>query len=329
MSGKIGISERLFNLTCALLYTQRGLTKHEIFSTVQGYKERFVFGEDNAALDRMFERDKTSLTEAGIHWRTRVPSESSEDNIDFRYLIANDDYQWPKGQKLTAKQVALMNLAAKAWANAALSDDANKGIIRIRAMGEPATTNNLIGIAPRIRTHESSFLPISQAIETRTVVTFDYRKAGSTQVTTRTVEPWSLQSISGQWLLVAFDRDKQLHRNFLLRRICSPVTETKFDFEVPSVETLEAALLDLKQHTENHVAKILIPRDSAAWFHFNLGQEDIDDKELAVTHKVPYMDLHLLAEELMEFISEIEILEPAQLSDLIRMRFEKVAELHG
>jgi proteasome accessory factor B len=88
-----------------------------------------------------------------------------DDNQEYRYLIANEDFVWPAGTTLSAKQVALMNLAAQVWAKASLSRDANNAIMRIRAMGEPADATSLIGIAPRIRTHEPSFLPLSTAIE--------------------------------------------------------------------------------------------------------------------------------------------------------------------
>ena len=66
MAEKIDLSERLFNLTCALLVAGNGLSKSEIFATVQGYKEIYVPGGDQTAINRMFERDKTLLTNAGI-----------------------------------------------------------------------------------------------------------------------------------------------------------------------------------------------------------------------------------------------------------------------
>ncbi len=53
-------SERLVNLTIALLATRRYLTKSEIFRTVAGYE-----GEAEAR-DRMFERDKEDLRSLGI-----------------------------------------------------------------------------------------------------------------------------------------------------------------------------------------------------------------------------------------------------------------------
>ncbi|MEY4469305.1 MAG: hypothetical protein RLZZ87_629, partial [Actinomycetota bacterium] len=53
-------SERLVNLTIALLATKRYLTKAEIFRTVAGYTG------DAEAKDRMFERDKEDLRSLGI-----------------------------------------------------------------------------------------------------------------------------------------------------------------------------------------------------------------------------------------------------------------------
>ena len=320
MPERIDLAERLFNLTCALLYTKRGLTKQEIFSTVQGYKERFVHGGDNSSLDRMFERDKQSLTESGVLWRTRDSSEASEDNIDFRYLIADEEYRWPDNFRPTAKQVALLNLAAKAWANASMAADANRGIIRIRAMGESSSDSDLIGIAPRIRTHENSFLPLSEAIEQRTRVRFSYRKAGSETENERAVEPWSLQNISGQWLLLAFDTERNEQRNFLLRRIVSSVVRGTEPFELPDKSQLEGAIRSLKQHTSEQKAILRVPRDSAAWFHFNLGQDQSEPQVITID----YMDIYLLAEELMDFATEIEIIEPLELKSLIRNQFEKV-----
>jgi proteasome accessory factor B len=298
MPEKIDLSERLFNLTCALLVAKNGLSKSEIFATVQGYKETYVPGGDSTAINRMFERDKTLLTHAGISWRSFIPKEAMEDNQEFRYLIANEDFVWPKGLKLSSKQVALLNLAAQVWAKASLSSDANRAIHRIRAMGEVADGGSLIGIAPRIRTHELSFLPLSTAIETSSRVSFDYRKPDQEAAEVRNVEPWIIQNISGQWLLLGNDLDREEPRNFLLRRICSEVDIQDFTFEPPSKSEVNAAISDLDGRRRSAKATIKVPARSAAWFHFDL-QANQERFELS------YMDIHLLAEELMEFVDHV------------------------
>lgn len=322
MPERIDLSERLFNLTCALLVSNTGLTKSEIFSTVQGYKESYEPGGDNSALNRMFERDKVLLTEAGVAWRSFIPKEAMDDNQEFRYLIANEDFVWPKGITLSAKQVALLNLAAQVWAKASLSADANRAIHRIRAMGEAPDASSLIGIAPRIRTHEPAFLPLSTAIESSSRVSFEYQKPGEKTPDVRNLEPWSLQNISGQWLLVAFDLDREEPRNFLLKRIVSEIDIQNVSFESPSNGELAKALEELRAHTQSQIARIRVKPQSAAWFRFDLTGEQT---EVATN----YMDLHLLASDLMEFVDEIQVVEPAALAELIRSKLTAVRDGHA
>lgn len=322
MPAKIDLSERLFNLTCALLVSRHGLTKAEIFANVQGYKERYVPGGDNESLSRLFERDKVLLTKVGVAWRSFIPPEDMDDNQEYRYLIANEDFVWPAGTTLNAKQVALLNLASQVWAKASLSRDASNAIMRIKAMGEAADSTSLIGIAPRIRTHEQSFLPLSTAIESSSRVSFDYRKPDQMESEARNVEPWLIQNIHGQWLLLGFDLDRQQPRNFLLRRITSEIDIQDFTFEAPSKQEINDAIDQLKTHQRSTVAKIRVPDGSSAWFHFDLkpGQTE---------HELTYMDLHLLAEELLEFVDHIEVLSPKELSDVIRSKLETVRSSHA
>lgn len=322
MPERIDLSERLFNLTCALLVAGNGLSKAEIFATVQGYKESFESNGDNSALNRMFERDKVQLTRAGVAWRSFIPKEAMEDNQEFRYLIAHEDFVWPKGVSLSSKQVALLNLAAQVWAKASLSSDANRAIHRIRAMGESADSSSMIGIAPRIRTHDPAFLPLSTAIESCSRVSFDYQKPGEDSPQVRNLEPWSLQNIAGQWMLIAFDLDRDEPRNFLLRRIVSDVDIQDVSFEPATNGEVSIALSELEKHEASQTAAIRVKPNSAAWFRFNLGPEQLE-------FETTYMDLSLFAEELMEFVDEIEIVSPPELASLVRENLLRVSKAHA
>jgi proteasome accessory factor B len=322
MPERIDLSERLFNLTCALLVAGNGLSKSEIFATVQGYKETYDAAGDNSALNRMFERDKVQLTEAGVAWRSFIPKEAMDDNQEFRYLIANEDFVWPKGVSLSSKQVALLNLAAQVWAKASLSADANRAIHRIRAMGESADSSSLIGIAPRIRTHDPAFLPLATAIESCSRVSFDYLKPGDESPTVRNLEPWSLQNIAGSWMLIAFDLDRDEPRNFLLRRIVSDVDIQDVSFDGPQDGEVAKALSELEKHTDSQKARIRVKPNSAAWFRFDLANDQVE-------FETNFMDLSLFAEELMEYVQEIEILSPPELASAVRANLLKVSEAHA
>jgi proteasome accessory factor B len=192
----------------------------------------------------------------------------------------------------------------------------------------------MLGFAPRLRTHEPSFAPLSEAIEDLVEVSFDYRKPDG-ETNKRHVQPWLLRSIDGQWLVVCWDKDQKAVRNFLLKRIVSKVAVRTVQvnekeselvrFEAPEPDLIQAAIQDLEAHTKSQVAKLKIRKDSQAWFHFNLGDEPRGDAEVSIT----YMDLHLLAEELSEYAHDISVLAPPELAKAIRIRFEAVANAHA
>ncbi|MFM6939680.1 MAG: helix-turn-helix transcriptional regulator, partial [Rhodoluna sp.] len=193
---------------------------------------------------------------------------------------------------------------------------------------------DIIGFAPRLKTHEPSFLPLSNAIEERIEVSFDYRKPDGT-VSKRHVQPWLLRNIDGQWLLICWDKDQNAARNFLLKRIVSKVVQRSelfndkdadfIRFSAPEQSAIDAAIADLEQHTSNQVATLRVKKDSQAWFHFHLDDQPGESADVAIT----YMDIHLLAEELSEYALDIKVVSPVELDKVIRARFEAVASAHA
>ena len=325
-------SERLFQLTCVLLYSERGLTKRELFHAVDAYRNDLAkTSEDDFALNKKFERDKSDLRDMGIQVSNPDPK---SDPDEMRYVIAADTFLWPEGVSFDAQELQLLNLAAQVWAQASLSSEANRGLVRLRGLGIEPAASDMLGFAPRLRTHEPSFLPLSQAIEDLVEVSFDYRKP-SGEVSRRHVQPWLLRSIDGQWLVVCWDKDQKAVRNFLLKRIVSKVTfrtvqinEKDSDlvrFEAPKPTAIQAAIDDLEAHTASQVATLKVRKDSQAWFHFNLGDEPGKEAEVSIS----FMDLDLLAEELIEYAHDITVVAPGELSKAIRTRFEAVANAHA
>jgi proteasome accessory factor B len=325
-------SERLFQLTCVLLYSERGLTKRELFHSVDAYRIDLAnSSEDDFALNKKFERDKTDLRDMGIQVSNPDPK---SDPDEMRYAISADTFLWPENVKFDAQELQLLNLAAQVWAQASLSSEANRGLVRLRGLGIEPAASDMLGFAPRLRTHEPSFLPLSQAIEDLVEVSFDYRKPDG-ETTKRQVQPWLLRSLDGQWLVLCWDKDQKAVRNFLLKRIVSKVTVRSVQvnekeselvrFDAPKPDVVQAAIQELEAHTVSQVAKLKIRRDSQAWFHFNLGDEPGGDAEVSIN----YMDLHLLAEELSEYAHDISVVSPPELAKAIRIRFEAVANAHA
>jgi proteasome accessory factor B len=328
---KVGKPERLFSLTCALLYTTRGLTKAEILRSVRGYDTEYVEGGDNSSLERKFERDKESLRHNGIQLEARIPAHEDENNQATVYLIKRESFYWPKDIKFTPRQLALLNLAAEAWAGGSLSTAASRGITKLRAMGSVGEDSDIVGIAPRIQAYEPSFRDLNNAVSDYQVVQFDYRNPQTGEIMTRTLQPWLLRQVAGQWLVMGFDELRQDTRNFMLRRIVSKITVVKAGndsvrFDPPAKNLIDAAVADLDALAQKQTALLRVKRDTEAWFRFEL---DLTSGKSTGEVELHYHDIYVLAEQLREYANEIEVLRPENLATLIRAGFEKVADQHA
>jgi len=324
MKDKVDSASRLFNLTCALLYSRDGLSRDAILSRVQGYSEEYEPFGDNEALIRKFERDKETLKGSGIQIIAFNPP-SIDDNQTFFYKVPKQEFLWPNDIQLTGKQIALLNLAASVWTGASLSREAASAALRIRGLGEVEDLTELAGLAPRISTHHSSFSVFANAIEEGQQVKFGYRKPTSDQIEQRTFRPWQLQNISGQWVALGFDEDRKEPRTFLLRRIIGDVKATKAESKPIEADALADAQASLNEFIAGNLATLRVKKDSEAWFRFEM--DDVpNEKPDEVSFN--FMDVHLLANELRQYAGEIEVLRPAGLRELIDAGFERVVELH-
>src|SRR6516165_6173303 len=63
------------------------------------------------------------------------------------------------------------------------------------------------------------FADLAKAIQIETVVEFDYKKLDAKGFEKRTVEPWHLACVSGQWYLLAYDPSRGARRIFVLGRM--------------------------------------------------------------------------------------------------------------
>ena len=319
---------RLFSILAALLLAgDRGLTKADLFEVVEAYANDRADGIDETALEKKFERDKKHLKENGFDLTIK-----SLDN-DERYVIPQKNFAFPELVELNPRQIQLMNVAAEIWTQSALSSDAGRAAIRLRGLGFSTSTDSLLNVSPRIQVHDPAFMVLTEAIASSTVVEFDYRKPGESVYGRRQVEPWALHNVQSQWLLQSFDRDRNEVRNFLLKRIVStvkaavdPETEKPMTFTPPTQDERDAALADLQAITDAQVAVFEVRNGSEAWFHFI---EDASDNSEWIKHSINFMDAHLLAEELRDYGSDVRVVSPESLAEIVRAGFEKVIAAHA
>ncbi|RIX27704.1 helix-turn-helix transcriptional regulator [Amnibacterium setariae] len=324
MAAAVSNEERLFSLVLALLATETGLTKADILSSVQGYRQRYRANGGNASLERQFERDKEDIRDLG------VPLESIELPADqgavqyTRYRIPKGEYDLPADVTFTPQEIALLDLAALAWREGSLSGESRRALLKLRSLGIESE-EPLIGFAPRLRARDAAFDPLQQAIERRRVVAFGYLKPGEDRVRRRRVAPLALVQFGGRWHVHGTDLGARDRRTFLLSRITGPVEETAETFEAPPGEPAEEARAGLRAVFAANRALLELTPDTDAAARLGSRGEPAGEGVVAVH----FTDLALLADEVAAFGPEVLVREPPELVDAVRARLAAAAAAHG
>jgi proteasome accessory factor B len=304
--------------------TDQGLTKDTILTSVAGYREQSESGASKDALEKMFERDKESLRGLGVPIETIGDWADPDDLREARYRVPTAEYELPEDIEFTPPELALLNLAGAVWSESSMSDDARSGLRKIRALGIPVD-DPIIGYSPRISLRDPSFPVLQQAIEQTRVVRFLYLKPGEAAPRMRRVQPLSLVEYEARWHVFGVDLDVQGDRTFLLTRIVGPVTLTRETFDaslrqgagerglrgLQEVAARSMSLLEVNPGTE--AALRLARRASAA------------DQGI----RVPFVDIHIFADELASYGPEVRVVEPAALRDQVIERLAAARELNG
>ena len=324
-SSRIPAEERLFNLVLALVAAENGLTKADVLSTVQGYRQRSDRG-DRASLERQFERDKDDLRELGIPIETVDAPGDPGNTQTVRYRIAKRSYDLPADISFDPEEVALLRLAGAVWREGTLSAESRRALIKLRSIGVDSV-DPVIGISPSIRVREASFEPLSAALDRGQVVRFPYLKPGADQPRVRTVHPRALVNHQGRWHLHGWDEGAEATRTFLLSRIIGPVSTTGRAAPIEEGDHAATALAQLDEILRRNSALVRVAPDSDA--ALRLGGRAESAGEGRHTLRLHFTDADILADELAGYGPEVLVLEPAGLRRSVVERLRRSLADHG
>jgi len=323
---RVPVEERLFSLVLALLATENGLTKTEILSTVQGYRQSFDRSGDNANLERKFERDKDDIRELGVPLETVQSPGDPGNNQNLRYRIPRGAYELPLEVSFSAEETTLLNLAAMVWREGSLSAESRRALIKLRSLGV-AADEPVIGYAPRVRVRDAAFEPLNAALGRGALVRFSYLKPGEAESRVRTVAPLALVQHQGRWHLYADEPGQPVRKTFLLRRIVSKVETTGTTFELPEGDLSAIALHELEEIWNGNTAVVEVTpgSDAATRLHKRRGTVETGPSTL----ELHFSDANILADELAGFGPEVLVIAPESLRDAVRARLEQTEADHG
>jgi proteasome accessory factor B len=311
-------SERLINLTIALLATRRYLTKSEIFRSIEGYE-----GEPSS-MERMFERDKDDLRNLGIVIDVRGVDPGFEDEPGYR--IHPESYSLNLGG-LTGTEIALLSLAAEAWRGAALGESAHSALIKLRSLGIASDFDALPNLSPRVQVSSNAFVPLARAIGDCSTVNFKYRSAELNDEK-RVLNPYGMGSRKGNWYLIGEDLDRKALRTFRLDRIVGEVEivskpgafATAPDFQV-------LTFLDSNLFEPRDVAQLRIRRGRGHALRVEARTLSSDDQfDLC---EVSFSDEDGFIDSILWHGDDVVILTPIGLREKVISRLHSLVETHG
>ncbi|WP_295788043.1 YafY family protein [uncultured Microbacterium sp.] len=316
--------ERLVNLVVALMATEQGLTKDTILSSVTGYREQLEAGASKDALEKMFERDKENLRGLGVPIETIGNRADPDDLREARYRVPTAEYALPDDISFSPAEIALLNVAGGVWGSESLSADARSGLRKIRALGIPVD-EPIIGYAPRIRVRDASFAALQRAIEECRVVTFVYLRPGEAQPRERRVRPLALVEYEARWHVFGFDLNMDAERTFLLSRIIGDVTLRRERFTPALREGAgDRALAGLRAVADRQRALLEVHPGTEAALRLARRAQQAPQGIL-----VPYVDLHVFADELASYGPEVRVVAPDDLRDEVVRRLRATVAVHG
>lgn len=324
MAAGIPAEERLTNLVVALMATEIGLTKQQILDNVSGYRQRADAGARSDALEKMFERDKDELRKLGIPVETIGEASDPNDLREARYRIPQAEYDLPTDIDFSPAELAVLQLAGSVWSAESVSGDAQAGFRKIRALGidgdEP-----IIGFAPRITARDAAFAPLQEAIEKSRVVTFEYLKPGEDAARTRRIRPLALVDYEARWHVFGIDVEAGGDRTFLLSRIVGAVKITNVSFDPALREGAgDRAVAGLEEVAARNSALLEVTPGTEA--SLRLGRRATPAVQ-GIT--VPFVDVHIFADELASYGPEVRVVEPAALRDAVIARLRAVVETNA
>ena len=300
-------TERLINLTLALLATKRHLTKSEIFKAVAGYSG------SPETMERMFERDKDELRSLGIEIEVKGIDPLFEDEQG--YLIRSETFQLSENE-FTKEELLYLTMAANLWHGSALGSDSKAALLKIQSLSGPIESDAVN--TPAVRDSESAALLSSafEAVDTEQLIKFGYKGKE------RTTQPFGLYTRDGFWYLVAREEDEI--KSFKLLRIEGKIVKEgkAGSFKKPPEFDLIKFLSNSRSEQEI-IAKVYVRKEQAHVLRSKYSAKEINEEWDLMS--IPFIYEQEIIETILWYGTNIIVDSPASLRSEVISRLKVIA----
>lgn len=322
-SERIDKTERLLNLTLALLATKRPLTKNEIFAQIPGYSG------SAESMERMFERDKDELRELGVVVEVLPTDAYFEDELG--YQIIPRDYFLPD-VSFSFEESIWLTIATNLLNEFSPQENASQSLQKLLTFSE-ASVNEIIQAGNSSLSQipfNENLRNIWRGIRDKNVLRFTY--ANPTGLSERAVSPIILTSRIGNWYLVAKDALDDQVKTFRTDRMSeitldrhSPYEEVHESFDLEDfLQLFKGNLIEslkLRLHRALSMEHPLLSRASS------LSGETTSPAGSTVI--LENLDRDHALEMILWAGDAVEILEPVELRHEIVEILERIIEVNS
>ena len=299
-------TERLINLTLAMLATKKYLTKSEIFKTVAGYTGTAE------TMERMFERDKDELRELGIEIEVGGLDPLFED--DQGYLIRSETFQLDSSA-FENEELLYLTMAVNLWHDSALQANSKAALLKIQSLSGPIESNSVN--LPMIRDAENSktLATAFESVEKRYALNFQYKGSD------RNVQPYGLYIQDGFWYLVANEADAI--KSFKLQRIEGELRKVgKVSSFIKPTEFDLATFLAKSRSVKKEVAVLRVRKNQGHALRSKYAVTEIDDEWDQMS--VEYGFDQDIIQTILWYGSNVLVESPEKLRSDIKLRLKEL-----
>lgn len=307
-------TERLLNLLIALRSVSGWIDRDVLRQTIEDYRDK-----DDAAFDRMFNRDKKALRDLGIEISTTDWSDPFTGESAYGYRISDEDYLLPPID-LGPEDIALLAAAVDVVRSSAVSGAALAAVNKLRGQAAQPAASLDTDAAFDLRSVDDRYAEVMEYVADRRPMRFQYRKPGSAPQR-REVVGFCLLTRGEKTYVVGYDLNRQAQRAFRLSRIVGRIAslDDSLRSAVPADFTVDPRAVGESAHPAEVSQKAvlrLVPGKGRPLRH--RGAETADG-----TYEVPFADLQSFAEELLGYGDSVSVLAPPELREAHR----KLAQL--
>ena len=175
------------------------------------------------------------------------------------------------------------------------------------------------------------FDALARAVSQRQQLQLDYRKPGAGKAEARTVDPYHLANINGEWFLFAFDHARKDIRKFVPARIRA-IKPTGKTFERSKQFSLEKQLRDsFGVHSGEGQFEVIIRFNARAADYirekkWHESQQLHDLKSGAVDLKLKLSSLIEIERWVLSWGGDAKVLKPRELAEAVRSSANKILQ---